>query len=295
MSTPDQGLRRALEVAGVPLAVLDHEGLIESVNAQFAALFSATAESLIGHHLITLCDTAMSGPVTSALVRIIGGVSNVEMVTIHPDDARSVTFTLTPSHHDDGTDPAIFCVASPTGGRPSHGGPTASEQPDADDSDETGDDDVLARIASSITRSERQGKPFALLIADLHDDSGDPVDDDTNRIVVSRILQRLRASDSVIHHQPGTVFFLAEQLGTIQDAVGVAYRVLSTTIDPIRTSTDSNDVSMTIGIAVGDGDSSPDQILAAGRDALTDAMSDGSGGFRTVDTRSGVTDPDGNS
>lgn len=276
----------------MPLAVLDHEGIIESANAQFAALFSSTSEALLGRHLITLCDSAMSGAVTAALVRIIGGVSNVEMLTIHPDDIRSVTFTLTPSHNDDGTDPAIFCVASATGGRISAPAHTAHDRADAPHTGDT-DSDILDQVASSISRSARYDKPFALLIADLNDDAGTTVDEDTSRIVVSRILQRLRASDSVIHHRPGSVFFLAEQLGTIQDAVGVAYRVLSTTIDPVRTSTYRSEVSMTIGIAVGDGSSSPDQVVAAGRHALTDAMDDGGGGFRTIDIRTEIDDSDG--
>lgn len=291
MTTPDQGLRRALEVAGVPLAILDHEGLIESVNAQFAALFNSTSESLVGRHLVTLCDAATAGVITSSMVRIIGGVSNVEMVTVHPDAGTSVTLTLTPSH-DDGTDPNIFCVASSVGGPITDRVPAAYLRPEGTIDGGDGGEHVSESIASSIRRSALHDRPFALLIADLDDGSGSPIDEDTGRIVVSRILQRLRASDSVIHQSSGRVFFLAEQLGTLQDAVGVAYRVLSTTVDPIRTSSDTNDVSMTIGIAVGDGNSSPEEITAAGRRALAEAIAEGRGGFRTVDIRLDADDED---
>lgn len=288
MSAPDRGLRRALEAAGVPLAILDHEGVIDSTNVQFAALFSSTPDSLIGRHLVGLCDSTIVASVTSALVRIIGGVSKVEMVTIRPDQERGgwpVTLTITASHDDERSDPAIFCIASSTG-TPS----IESTQPTRDgheltDATATSDEEIAERIEAAIERSGACGKPFALLVAAFADRHGSALDDDTERIVVTRILQRLRSSDSVIHHRAGRVLFLAEQLGTEQDAVGVAYRMLSTTIDPVRTSSARHEVLMTIGIAVGDRRSSPPEILAAGEAALRDAMDDGLGGFRTVDIR----------
>lgn len=295
MSSPDQGLRRALEAAGVPLAILDHEGVIESVNIQFAALFSSTPDSLIGRHLVALCDPTAAGATTSALVRIIGGVSKVEMVTIHPDTERCswpVSITITASHDDDRTDQAIFCIASPTGASSVESTQQVRDTDDYAQGTATSDSEISDRIESSIERSAACGKPFALLVAAFADRDGAGLDDTIERIVVARIIQRLRSSDSVIHHGAGRVLFLAEQLGTEQDAVGVAYRMLSTTIDPVRTSSSQHDVLMTIGIAVGDKRSTPPELITAGEGALAAAMVDGLGGFRTVDTRS-ESDSDG--
>lgn len=291
MSTPDQGLRRALEVAGVPLAILDGEGVIDSVNAQFAALFNATSDALVGHHLVGLCDPTMKAIITSALVRIITGTSSVEMVTIDPDRRRTdrpITLTLTPSHDDDGVERTIFCVANPSTGRLAESEHGHAPEMAASNDAATTDEKVAEHLAAAIERSRDHGSPFALLIAAIDFDDGPEPEGGIGHIVIARIVQRLRASDSVIHHGADGVLFLAEHLGTEQDAVGVAYRMLSTTVDPIRTGTTEHDILMTIGIAVGDSESTPAELIQAGRLALSEALTEDPGGFRTIDVRNGT-------
>ena len=49
---------------------------------------------------------------------------------------------------------------------------------------------------------------------------------------------------------------------------------------------DSIRVDMVIGIAVGDGRTAPDQLLADAETAAAEATADGAGGFRIIDSRS---------
>ena len=69
----------------------------------------------------------------------------------------------------------------------------------------------------------------------------------------------------------------------------MAYRLLSTVIEPITIGEHEIRLPMTIGIVVADGAAASADGLAATADAaLTEARQDGVGGFRIIDVRSGL-------
>ena len=102
-----------------------------------------------------------------------------------------------------------------------------------------------------------------------------------------RLTQRLRGSDTVTRSGTGTFSILAEDLGDAQDAAGVAYRLLAAVVEPILVPEGGAEaaVDLTVGIVVGDGDSSPSHMLADAAEAALQAQRDGGGGFRLTDSR----------
>ena len=103
----DDGIRRALDAAGVALATFDGEGHALSANTAFADLMGSDLSSVIGRHLVGLCDSADSATLTSTLVRMLGGVSESESVMAIPrtgSPAGKVRLTLTVSPHRRGDD-----------------------------------------------------------------------------------------------------------------------------------------------------------------------------------------------
>jgi GGDEF domain-containing protein len=99
--------------------------------------------------------------------------------------------------------------------------------------------------------------------------------------VTARLAARLRPGDALRASSPGRFTVIAEDLHDEQDAAGVAYRLLSATVEPVRVGDRETGLSMTIGVVVADGDASEEAMFRAG----ASVSADGPGGFRLVDLR----------
>ncbi|MEI2640662.1 MAG: PAS domain-containing protein [Microthrixaceae bacterium] len=338
----DDGLRRALEAAGVAVATLDREGHALSANFAFAELISSSPDLIVGRHLVGMCHSDHAPSLTSALVRIIGRVSQAEVIDVVTDGRSPVpirlTLALTPPRRNG--DEVIFCIAVPVAEQDStpgvdreHGQDGHEQHGHEQHGREQGeravtsgrplappvDDrrgDLAGAVLFAIERSGLSGNPFALLACGfglsrneplLHGETlssdsdqtstasarsiGSTVDGEMKRIAVSRLDQRLRATDSIVIDDAGRIHVIAEDLGDKQDSAGVAYRLLSTMVEPFAVLGEKQFVVLTIGITVGDGRSDAHTMINGAVTALEAAVEHGVGGFNIIDLRLDHSDP----
>ncbi|MHB1137404.1 MAG: diguanylate cyclase domain-containing protein [Microthrixaceae bacterium] len=298
-------LRRVLDAAGVALATLDAEGHVVSANSAFATVFGTSVGGVVDTHLIGLCSEEHSAEVLAALVRVVGLVSEVEVLDLRlaTEDGRAEVVRLT-----------FGAVASPRGGvdhvlcvakdvtsaqraerrrRRAVLELTRTATEDAD----SGLPNLLgfdALLASALRRSARTGYPFSLLRCDLDglgeatERYGRSVAQSLVEVYAARLAQRLRPSDMVCRAEGDTFLVIAEDLGDEQDAAGVAYRLLSSVVEPVLIEGREISLPLTIGIVVADGAASAQHMVDAAEQALEAAREDGFGGFRIIDIRSGL-------
>jgi PAS domain S-box-containing protein/diguanylate cyclase (GGDEF)-like protein len=298
-------LRRVLDAAGVPVATVDAEGHVVSANTSFANIFGRSMGALTGTHLVALCSEAHSAEVLAALVRVVGLVSEIEVLDLRLDreDGRTevVQLTFGAASSPDGRVEHVLCVARDV--TSTHRAErrrrrtvleltrTATEDAESGLPNLLGFDGLLA---SALRRSARTGFPFSLLRCEL-DGLGAAAalqDRDVAQSLVevysARLAQRLRPSDVVCRAEGDSFLVIAEDLGDEQDAAGVAYRLLASVVEPVMIDGVEHSLPLTIGIAVADGAASAEQVLGAADDALAAAKADGVGGFRIIDIRPGL-------
>jgi GGDEF domain-containing protein len=249
----DANLRRVLEAAGVAIATADAEGHVVSATAGFAAQWDRDIDDLLGLHLVGLWPEPRRAGITAALVRLVEGISEVESVEGPLDGEGRASFTIGRLADPVGRTASLVVVTTADPG-----------------------------LGPALVRSSRSGAAVALLCCELdaHDLSPQLVG-----VVTARLAARLRPGDALRASSPGRFTVIAEDLHDEQDAAGVAYRLLSATVEPVRVGDRETGLSMTIGVVVADGDASEEAMFRAGASALADARADGPGGFRLVDLR----------
>lgn len=289
VNMPDDGIRRALDVAGVALVTIDSEGHALSANTAFAELFGTEVAAVIGRHLVGLCHSTHSAALTAALVRILGAVSESELLTVEPAGSTTgdmVRLSLTSSAARRSGERVIFGIASAVGSDGTRLVPTGPPPREQTATRATTLTQQLERAAATAART---GQPYALLRCDfgVGGDNGTDTVEMANtellRIAVARISQRLRSDDSVVVDNGHMIHVIAEALGDVQDAAGVAYRMLSTMVEPFALEGARRFAHLTIGIALGDGSTSPTLVIDAAEEALREARGHGRGSFRIAD------------
>ncbi len=300
-------VRRVFDAADVPVATLDGEGHLCSVNPAFARLCGRAPGELAGLHLLALCPGREQADVLSTLVRLVGGVTDIEQGEVRVVGAdgrvRVLAVTLGSLRDDDGRVDRVLAVAHDlTQDRRAERRrrrTTLDDTRDQMEDRETGLPNERALsllLASAIRRSATSGAPFSLLRCDVTNldeierEHGSATARTVLSLVSERLTQRLRGADSVARAGTGTFAVLAEDLGDAQDAAGVAYRLLAGVVEPVRVP-DSGveiDVALTVGVVVGDGTSSPAAMVGDAAEAAQEARRDGGGGFRLLDVRSGT-------
>lgn len=292
-SVSDQGLRRILDAAGVAMATLDSEGHLCVISTEFARLWARTPSDLVGLHVLGVVAEGDQPELLAGLVRILEGVSDIERCELRVPDhhgrPRHLRVTFGVCSPDDDVVVVVTDLTSAERAErrrrrnvielarainedPGTGLPTGPA--------------IDASIASAVRRSARHGYPFAAMLVSVALE--DATDDDREQVadvLTARLADRLRPSDEVCRRDERTFVVLAEDLGDVQDAAGVAYRLLAAAVEPVALDGGPLDVSLTIGVAVADGSVVAQRVLAAAQSALTEAASDGVGGFRIVDLR----------
>lgn len=299
----DPALRRVLECAGIAVATLDTEGRVVTATTAFAERLGAEVDPC-GAHLVSLYPDPEQPEVMATLVRVLE----------RPEDA---------AHHDmdrSGTAGAgrlrtTVCAVEDGGGRvvelavalvdASEGQRTerrrrrrvveltraATRDPATGLPNSLGFDSLLG---TALRRSARVGHPFAVLHLELEGLSArlEELDVAAADALVAdyaaRLAERLRPSDEVTRGPGDSFMVIAEDLGDAQDAAGVAYRLLSTVVEPLEVAGHPVELALTIGVVVADGTAHPDTLAATARRALDEAREGGSGGFRIIDVRPGL-------
>lgn len=295
------GLRRVLEAAELAVGSLDPEGHVTSATSTFARCWDLTVDEIVGVHLVGLCEAAQRAEVTAAIVRMVEGTSEIEQLdaTVVGADGTTSRARLTIGARPDpgGRTGSLLCAISHHRGA-RHGevaGPQrllprrpTARPPAADTATDTGSP-VDAALTTALRRSARGGRALSVLHCQI---TGVPEDDveiaaEVLEVLSERIAQRVRPTDTVEIAGPDRFSVLAEDLGDEQDAAGVAYRLLSATVEPVLVGGAPIHLGLTIGLAVADGAASPAGTLDAAEAALREACRDGVGGFRMIDIRAG--------
>ncbi len=301
----EPALRRVLDAAGVATATLDAEARLRTASPAFARAWGRSVDELCGMHMVGLCPEHEQPEVMAAVVRILEGVSDSEHHDLRLDPAgdepRIVRMTLGPATDHSGDVEEIVVVlhdiTSP------HRAERRRRARVVELTREVTLDEVSGLpnsrsfdqlLASALRRSSRTSYPFALMRVEVGG-LGKLLDDlemgEAQRLVEihgARLSQRLRPSDQVCRTDRDTFMVIAEDLGDVQDAAGVAYRMLSSVVEPIEIGSRSFRLPMTIGVVVADASAAGHDLVAAASSALDEALSEGEGGFRIVDVRSGL-------
>lgn len=295
--------RRILDAAAVPAATLDGEGQIVSLNPAFARLCGRGQSEVAGLHLLSLCPGRDQADVLSKLVRIVGGVSDVEQEKLRVTGAdgrvRTLSVTLGGIAGADGRVERIVAVgADLTEERRAQRHlrresiERAREALADHDTGFPNERALSVLTGSAMRRAGLHQSSFALLRCEVVDPRslaathGDDAAREAIAAVAERLQQRLRSEDTVTRSAPEVFTVIAEDLGDVQDAVGVAYRLLASVVEPVLTSSGSAiPIELVIGISVGDGCSTPERLLSDAAQAAGEALTDGSGGFRVIDSR----------
>jgi PAS domain S-box-containing protein len=285
-----------LERAGVPLARLDEDGTVRSTNSAFARACGRPRGELVDTPLGAFAADDDAEALLAVLERVRRNPQEVAEVTIRVvgADGRVRDLQVELGHlgeHDDPDGPGrLLCVAR------DHAQDRRRERDDrlqrvhattATTTDATtglpNRRGLELLLASATRRSGREQAPFAVLRCELQLPVTAPeVRDALVTACLARLRQRLRAADSVTRIEPDVLVVVAEDLHDEQDAAGVAYRLLSTTVEPVPVDHVELRVEMTVGIAMGDPNTPPNTLLAASVEAASNSER---GGFRILDLR----------
>jgi diguanylate cyclase (GGDEF)-like protein/PAS domain S-box-containing protein len=301
----DTALLRVLDAAGIATASLDSEGRVRAASPSFARAWNRSVDEVCGVHLVGLCPDHEQPEVMAALVRMLEGVVEFERHDLRLDPAgdepRVVRLTLGPVRDGDGSVDEVVAVLHDV--TAPHRAERRRRRRVVEMTHRATHDPVTglpnrrafdALLGSALRRSARTGYPFSLLRVDI--DGLDellgglsPADAEAlTDVYTARLAQRLRPSDDVCRTEGDSFMVIAEDLGDVQDAAGVAYRLLSTVVEPIVIGEREIRLPMTIGVVVADGAASADGLTEVADDALAEARRDGVGGFRIIDVRSGL-------
>ncbi len=301
LSTVD-AVRRILDAASVPTATLDGEGQIVSLNPAFARLCGRAPSEIAGLHLLALCPGRDQAEVLSKLVRIVGAVSDIEQEELRVTGAdgrvRTLSLTLGGLTGADGRVDRVVAIAADlteerrAQRRRRRESVERAQETVADG--ETGLPNQRALpvlIGSAVRRAASHEAPFAVLRCEvtnldaIEERHGAAITRQAMAAVAERLAQRLRSADTVTRSSAAAFTVIAEDLGDPQDAAGVAYRLLASVVEDVLVDGTAAEVDMVIGIAVGDGRSAPETLLEDAARATSEALADGVGGFRMIDTR----------
>lgn len=298
-------MRRAFERAGVPVAVLDSEGVIVSCSERFTAMLETDRDHSVGSQLVPRCPVAQQADVLAMLARVLEGVSEVEHLELRRSesgsDHRRLRMSLSAVESQASRIDQVLVVLdvaseeSPLQRRRRTRSETASLIPD-DRYRSVIDHRTLCQIVDLARgRAGRTGSPIGVLRVEVIGLEAFTTADDGDVAELAatygaRIDERLRDTDQVARVGDSEYFVVAEDLGDVQDAAGVAYRLLSAMVEPVVVHGKPIELGMTIGIAVAEPSVTTGRLLRESQRAIDEARGDGHGGFRIVDLHSsGVT------
>ena len=279
--------RIVLDAADVPVATLDPDGLVTSLNPAFSRLCGRAPAELVGAHITSLAGAADHPDLLDAVIGILGRHGDLEQVDLQLDSvtgtSRRLRLSLTGELDGNGRVSSIVVVGRDL---------TADRRQSAVDHDQVESGAPLEASLGVVLDTARRnagarGRPFALIELDVVDPDGLAERNGPARtraatnLLVDRMRQQLRSHDAVVRLTSTSVAVVATDLGDVQDAAGVCYRLLSTTMEPVLVQGHEVPLTLAAGIAVDDGSTLPDLVTSTAAGLLAEAAADG-GGFRVL-------------
>lgn len=281
--------RVLLDAADVPVASLDVDGIVTSLNAAFARLCGRATGELVGTHLMNLCPDADQTAVLAALIRVVGGHAELDAVEFRlstiAGTGRRLRITVAGEHDDHGRVISITAIGRDLTADRRNGTDRGAPSPAGMPFGGSGERDLIDRLHGAVEVARRTGRPFALIRLDvvdlesLEETHGPARTRMALATLLERMRQQLRTHDAAMPIRHGSFAIVATDLGDVQDAAGVCYRLLSTTMEPMQVQGTQVSVALAAGIAVDHGRSQPGDIVACAESQLAIALADG-GGFR---------------
>jgi diguanylate cyclase (GGDEF)-like protein len=139
------------------------------------------------------------------------------------------------------------------------------------------------RMTQALARSQRSGRPFAVLFLDLdnfkvvNDGQGHEAGDILLKTVADRLSNYVRTGDTVARLGGDEFTVLAEDLASLDEAVALAERVIEHLKAPIRLPQSEFFLSMSVGIALSTGSEDADVMLRNADTAMYHAKAAGKG------------------
>lgn len=279
--------RILLDAADVPVATLDPDGVVTTLNPAFSRLCGRAPAELVGAHLTSLADRIDHPVVLDAVIGVLGRHGELEQVELQLDSvtgtSRRVRLVLTGELDPAGRVTSIVVVGRDLTADRRH---SVIDHPQAESGASLAA--TLEPVLDAAGRDARlRGRPVALIELDVVDadlaveQNGPARARAAMNLLVDRMRQQLRSHDTVVRMSSSSVAVVATDLGDVQDAAGVCYRLLSTTMEPVLVQGHAVALTLAAGIAVDDGTSPLELLTTTAAELLADASADG-GGFRVV-------------
>jgi len=255
----DQRLHRLLHDASDVIAVLDADLILTYVTPAVARLLGLGSRTLVGTSWIDLVHpddralaeralrTARSARTSRTELRLVaddGGERYVEMTSSRYEDESGGGFTV--SCHD-------FTRRHELEQQLKH-------QAFHDALTGLANRSLLQdRLRHAVERSQRTGKEFAVLFADLddfknvNDSLGHAIGDSLLRTVARRLRATLRSQDTAARLGGDEFAILIEDVGDHEEVERVASRIVQALAEPVRISGAELLVAASIGVAYGSG------------------------------------------
>lgn len=148
----------------------------------------------------------------------------------------------------------------------------------------------MAQLTRSLARTNRSGAQLAVFFVDLdgfkdvNDHNGHHAGDVVLPAVAQRLVNGVREGDHVGRLGGDEFIVIAEPVNGVDEAVGLAQRLIDQLADPIDIGTDPVRVGASIGVAVSDGrDLTADELLRDADLAVYRAKAQGRGGIVICD------------
>ncbi|MEI6620833.1 MAG: diguanylate cyclase [Actinomycetes bacterium] len=140
-----------------------------------------------------------------------------------------------------------------------------------------------AGLRRAADRSSQTRKPFAVMMLDLddfkdiNDSLGHPAGDDLLRVVGQRLTECMREGDTPVRLGGDEFAVILESTESLSDAQRVGARILDSLRQPVQLRGTQVNVSVSIGIAAGNGATDPTEIERDADTALYEAKYSGKG------------------
>ncbi len=286
-----------LEDAAVPVALLDSQARVLQANAPFARVCGRPSGELHGERLSAWVIDDDRATVEAVIGELADGAASATHGTearLVGADGRVRPMSLHLGLLGDTPGVALMCIAHDRSAERRRERSDRSARMAEATADTTDTATGLPNrkgldlaLASAARRSNTNQAPYALIRCELglDDDAGEATEVSVAELqgCIDRVRQRLRPADTVALVEPDVLVVVAEDLHDEQDAAGVAYRLLSTVVEPVPSEQGPVGLRMVIGVAMADGATPPHALAAASTEAALDAREPG--GFKLMDLR----------
>jgi len=143
---------------------------------------------------------------------------------------------------------------------------------------------LLDRLSLAVDRAKETGRPVVLYCLDLdrfqlvNHSHGHDMGDRVLQMIAERLKQRLLPGDTLAHLAADEFFVLTSELRDGETAVGVGRQLADAVAAPLVLDDVTITQSASVGIALGNGESSPDDLIRDADNAMARAKEKGGGG-----------------